>query len=77
MTGRVKWSLAGACAALVLAGLSAEGDTVIEHIERIERGYEQMDLAIKALGGTVARKDERIGKEEQTLRAGAERLPVR
>ncbi|MBR0437150.1 MAG: UDP-N-acetylglucosamine 1-carboxyvinyltransferase [Clostridia bacterium] len=64
-------------AALVLAGLSAEGDTVIEHIERIERGYEQMDLAIKALGGTVARKDERIGKEEQTLRAGAERLPVR
>ena len=40
-------------AALVLAGLSAEGETVIEHAERIERGYERMDLAIKALGGTV------------------------
>ena len=64
-------------AALVLAGLSAEGDTVIEHAERIERGYEQMDLAIGALGGTVARKEQRIGKEEQTLRARTERLSVR
>ncbi len=44
-------------AALVLAGLCAEGDTVIEHAERIERGYEQIDLAIGALGGAVARKE--------------------
>jgi UDP-N-acetylglucosamine 1-carboxyvinyltransferase len=44
-------------AALVLAGLCAEGDTVIEHAERIARGYEQIDLAIGALGGTVARKE--------------------
>ncbi len=64
-------------AAMVLAGLIAEGDTVIEHAERIARGYEQIDLAIGALGGTVARKEERIGKEEKTVRAGAERLPVR
>lgn len=54
-------------AAMVLAGLAAEGDTVIERAERIERGYEQMDLAIKALGGTVAREGERIGKEETTV----------
>ena len=64
-------------AALVLAGLSAEGDTVIEHAERIERGYEQMELAIRSLGGTIARKGERIGKEKTTVRTGTERLSVR
>lgn len=64
-------------AAMVLAGLIAEGDTVIEHAERIARGYEQIDLAIGALGGSVTRKEERIGKEEKTVKAGTERFPVR
>ena len=42
-------------AALVLSGLTAQGDTVIEHAERIERGYERMDAVIRSLGGTMAR----------------------
>ena len=42
-------------AALVLAGLCADGVTVIEHAERIERGYEQIDRAIRSLGGTIMR----------------------
>ncbi len=53
-------------AALVLAGLSAEGETVIRHAERIERGYERMDSVIGALGGSVTRKEDGIGKEEKT-----------
>lgn len=61
-------------AALVLAGLSAEGETQILHAERIERGYERMDSVIASLGGTVARKGDRIGKEEEARRTGE--LPV-
>ena len=57
-------------AALVLAGLSAEGDTQIEHAERIERGYERLDSVIERLGGSVTRKEENIGKEEETQRSG-------
>ena len=53
-------------AALVLAGLFAEGETQILHAERIERGYERMDSVIGALGGTVTRKEEGIGEEEKT-----------
>ena len=56
-------------AALVLAGLKAEGDTVIEHAERIERGYERMDLQLAALGGAVTRKDTQFGKERETIRS--------
>ena len=61
-------------AALVLAGLKAEGDTVIEHAERIERGYEKLAAAIATLGGSIARKEERIGKEAKTIRP--DRIPV-
>ncbi len=45
-------------AALVLAGLCAEGETTIAFAERIERGYARMDTAVAALGGTIRRKDE-------------------
>ena len=40
-------------AALVLAGLAAEGETQILHAERIERGYERMENVIADLGGTI------------------------
>ena len=53
-------------AALVLAGLSAEGETEIRHAERIERGYERIDSVIGLLGGSITRKGDGIGKEEKT-----------
>lgn len=40
-------------AALVLAGLSAKGTTVIENIEYILRGYENFDRKIRSLGGEI------------------------
>ena len=47
-------------AALVLAGLAAEGETVIEHAERIDRGYVALETALGSLGATVIRKDNEI-----------------
>ena len=63
-------------AALVLAGLFAEGETVIGHAERIERGYERMDEVIGSLGGSIARKEENLDDEEKTRQTGAGELPV-
>lgn len=40
-------------AALVLAGLAAEGETIIENAEQVQRGYEYMDAKMQALEGNV------------------------
>lgn len=42
-------------AALVLAGLSAEGETVVSDIHHIERGYLNFDQKLKALGADIKR----------------------
>ena len=44
-------------AALVIAGLAAEGVTVIEDIKYIERGYEDFDLKLKKLGAKIQKVD--------------------
>ena len=44
-----------ASACLVLAGLCAEGETVIDRIYHLDRGYEGMELKLRALGGQVER----------------------
>jgi len=42
-------------AALVIAGLTAEGRTLIENIKQIERGYEQIDEKLRSVGAEVKR----------------------
>ncbi|MCG8638237.1 MAG: UDP-N-acetylglucosamine 1-carboxyvinyltransferase, partial [Desulfobacterales bacterium] len=42
-------------AALVLAGLAAEGKTIIYGVENIERGYEDLESKITQLGGEIER----------------------
>ena len=42
-------------AALVLAGLNAEGETVIENAEVIDRGYYKFDEKLRSLGANVIR----------------------
>ena len=42
-------------AALVLAGLNAEGTTIVRDIEHLERGYYQMDKKLRYLGAEVTR----------------------
>ncbi|WP_088289958.1 UDP-N-acetylglucosamine 1-carboxyvinyltransferase [Kineosporia sp. A_224] len=42
-------------AALVIAGLVADGETVVSGARHIDRGYERMDHALRALGANVSR----------------------
>ena len=44
-------------AALIIAGLCAEGTTEIEEIQHIERGYENMDLKLRALGADIVKRN--------------------
>lgn len=44
-------------AALVLAALSAEGTTIIDCAERIDRGYVHLEDALKSVGAYVERKE--------------------
>ena len=46
-----------ASAALVLAGLVAEGETEVHRVYHIDRGYEQIETRLQALGGRVRRVD--------------------
>ena len=44
-----------ASAALVLAGLVADGETVIDRIYHLDRGYESMEVKLNALGARIER----------------------
>jgi UDP-N-acetylglucosamine 1-carboxyvinyltransferase len=44
-----------ASASLVLAGLVARGETVIERIYHLDRGYEHLEAKLNALGANVKR----------------------
>jgi len=44
-----------ASACLILAGVAAEGETVVDRIYHLERGYEGMELKLQSLGARVAR----------------------
>ena len=42
-------------AALTIAGLRARGETVVEHAELIDRGYERLEDMLGALGADISR----------------------
>ena len=44
-------------AALVVAGLTAEGVTVVDQIHYIQRGYENFEGKLQALGANIERID--------------------
>ena len=44
-----------ASAALVLAALAAEGETIVDRIYHIDRGYENIDKKLSSLGAMVER----------------------
>lgn len=59
LTGaRVKATDLRAGAALILAGLGAEGTTEIQDIEHVDRGYIRIDEKLKSLGANIIRVDE-------------------
>jgi UDP-N-acetylglucosamine 1-carboxyvinyltransferase len=46
-----------ASAALILAGLVAEGETVVQRIYHLDRGYEKIEQKLSALGADIRRVD--------------------
>ncbi len=46
-----------ASAALILAGLVAEGETMIQRIYHLDRGYEKIEKKLSALGADIKRMD--------------------
>ena len=52
---RVQASDLRASASLVLAGLAAEGETVIERVYHIDRGYEKIEDKLRAVGARIER----------------------
>lgn len=45
-------------AALVVAGLMAEGTTVVKNVFHVQRGYEDLEKGLRALGGIIETKSE-------------------
>lgn len=45
-------------AALVLAGLIAEGDTIVDDIYHVDRGYESFEKSLQSIGASIIRKME-------------------
>jgi UDP-N-acetylglucosamine 1-carboxyvinyltransferase len=43
--------------ALILAALSATGESIIENAQMIDRGYQQMDLRLQELGADIQREE--------------------
>ncbi len=44
-----------ASASLVIAGLAAEGETIVDRIYHLDRGYERMEEKLRALGADIQR----------------------
>lgn len=55
-------------AALVIAGLVAEGFTVVEQVEFIERGYEQFEMKLRGLGAAIEKVDAEDSKAIQKFK---------
>jgi UDP-N-acetylglucosamine 1-carboxyvinyltransferase len=66
-----------ASAALVLAALAADGVTIVNNIEHIDRGYEKIEQRLSSLGASIKRinnlailkenvKETTVGRKKQT-----------
>ncbi|MDD4582963.1 MAG: UDP-N-acetylglucosamine 1-carboxyvinyltransferase [Eubacteriales bacterium] len=47
-------------ASLVIAGLVAEGDTVVDQVYHIDRGYERLETVLSKLGAEITRRTSQI-----------------
>ena len=48
-----------ASASLILAGLVAEGETTVERIYHVDRGYERIEEKLSLLGADIKRVSDR------------------
>ncbi|MBN2221112.1 MAG: UDP-N-acetylglucosamine 1-carboxyvinyltransferase [Vallitaleaceae bacterium] len=49
-------------AALVMAGLVASGETIVNNIEYIDRGYEYLEVKLQELGADIVRRNDTVKK---------------
>ncbi|MAC20056.1 MAG: UDP-N-acetylglucosamine 1-carboxyvinyltransferase [Phycisphaerae bacterium] len=56
-----------ASACLVMAGLAARGETIVNRVYHLDRGYVQMEKTLNALGASIERIDERELPPEAAL----------
>ena len=57
-------------AALCIAGLAAEGTTVVDDIHYIKRGYEKFDEKLRSLGGIIEEVDSERALQKARMRIG-------
>ena len=57
-------------AALVIAGLAAEGITIIDDIRYIQRGYENFDAKLRSLGGQIEQINSEREAQKFRMRVG-------
>jgi UDP-N-acetylglucosamine 1-carboxyvinyltransferase len=48
--------------AMLIAALCAEGESIIDNVGQIERGYERIDERLRALGAEIERVEDRRTK---------------
>jgi UDP-N-acetylglucosamine 1-carboxyvinyltransferase len=48
-----------ASACLIIAGLAAEGETIISRVYHLDRGYEQIELKLSKLGAKISREKDK------------------
>lgn len=59
-----------ASACLVLAGLAAEGTTIVNRVYHLDRGYERMEDRLRSLGADIRRVDEKELSPGEVVAAG-------
>jgi UDP-N-acetylglucosamine 1-carboxyvinyltransferase len=47
-----------ASVSLVIAGLAAEGETVVNRIYHLDRGFERLEAKLNACGASIERRSE-------------------
>ncbi|MGA9994333.1 MAG: UDP-N-acetylglucosamine 1-carboxyvinyltransferase [Pyrinomonadaceae bacterium] len=73
LTGaRVQASDLRASASLVLAGLAAQGETIIERVYHIDRGYEKIEAKLRSVGAEIVRIKESVTGQLQKAVASDE-----
>ncbi len=66
-------------AAMVLAGLCAHGETVVNDVRYIERGYDELERKLRNLGARIEREEEQstVLVEEQVVRLSRKEKSVK
>lgn len=63
-------------AALVLAGLAARGETIVKNVEHIDRGYENFEATLRALGAQIEREGDTPSGDGEARFVSSRRLTM-